>query len=113
VDRISVQAPAQDLGNARSPLTLSFRSEASEAMTKKPIDMPKFANEGEEADWWASRTGREFVKRKSAESLKKATAPRESHLVGQLNGTASVRIGLRLPEPDVTKVFPENGIRRK
>ena len=36
--------------------------EGSEAMKKKPIDMPKFANEAEEADWWASRQGREFVK---------------------------------------------------
>jgi hypothetical protein len=31
---------------------------------KKPIGMPKFVNEAEEADWWASRQGREFVKQK-------------------------------------------------
>jgi hypothetical protein len=35
-------------------------------MKKKPIDMPKFVDEAEEADWWASRSGREFVKQKSA-----------------------------------------------
>ena len=33
--------------------------EGSEAVKKKPIGMPKFLNEGEEADWWASRQGRE------------------------------------------------------
>ena len=72
-------------------------------MKKKPIDMPKFANEAEEADWWAGRQGREFVKRKSADSLKEPSAPKGSRLVGQLNRTASVQIALRLPEPDVTK----------
>ena len=73
------------------------------SMKKKPIDMPKFVNEGEEADWWASRQGREFVKQKSAGPLKKGSAQKGSRLVGQLNRTASVQIALRLPEPDVTK----------
>src|ERR1035441_2686661 len=77
--------------------------EGSEFMTKKPIDMPKFLNEAEEADWWASRPGREFVKRKSAEPLKKGGAPRGSRLVGQLNRSGSVQIALRLPEPDLKK----------
>jgi hypothetical protein len=72
-------------------------------MKKKPIDMPKFANEAEEADWWTSREGREFVKQKSAELLKKGSAPRGSRLVGQLNRTPTVQIALRLPEPDITK----------
>jgi hypothetical protein len=72
-------------------------------MKKKPIDMPKFLNEGEEADWWASRQGREFVKQKSAGPLKKGSVRKGSHFVGQLNRTASVQIALRLPEPDVTK----------
>ena len=72
-------------------------------MRMKQIDMPKFVNEGEEADWWASRQGREFVKQKSAEPVKKGTAPKGSRLVGRLNRTPSVQIALRLPEPDVTK----------
>ena len=75
-------------------------------MNKRPIDIPKFANEGEEADWWASRQGREFVKQQSAGSLRsplpKGSVPKGSRLVGQLNRTASVQIALRLPEPDVT-----------
>ena len=72
-------------------------------MKKKPIDIPKFANEAEEADWWTSREGREFVKQRSAEPLKEPSAPKGSRLVGQLNRTASVQIALRLPEPDITK----------
>ncbi len=65
--------------------------------------MPKFASDEEEANWWASRQGREFVKRKSAALLKKGTAPKGSHLVGRLNRTQSIQIALRLPEPDVAK----------
>jgi hypothetical protein len=72
-------------------------------MKKKPIAMPKFTNEGEEADWWASRQGREFVKQNATGPTKKRVAPKGSRLVGQLNRTASVQIALRLPEPDVTK----------
>jgi predicted DNA binding CopG/RHH family protein len=71
-------------------------------MKKKPIDMPQFVNEGEEADWWASRQGREFVKQKSTGS-KRASVSKGSRLVSQLNRTASVQIALRLPEPDVSK----------
>ena len=72
-------------------------------MKKKPIDAPKFVDEAEEADWWASRRGREFVKQKSAEPVKKGSALKGSRLVGQLNRSPSVQIALRLPEPDVTK----------
>ena len=72
-------------------------------MKKKPITMPKFTNEGEEADWWASRQGREFVTQNAASPAKKRVAPKGSRLVGQLNRSASVQIALRLPEPDVTK----------
>ena len=72
-------------------------------MKKKSIELPKFANAEEEAAWWASRQGREFLKQKSAELPKKGGAPKGSRLVGQLNRTTSVQIALRLPEPDVTK----------
>ncbi|MBK9170788.1 MAG: hypothetical protein IPM24_25490 [Bryobacterales bacterium] len=71
-------------------------------MNKKPIVMPKFVNEAQEADWWASREGREFVKQKAA-GTGKGGAPSVSRLVGQLNKVASVQIALRLPEPDVAK----------
>lgn len=72
-------------------------------MKKKTIVMPKFVNEEQEADWWASREGREFVKQKAAETMKKGGAPQGSRLVGQLNKVASVQIALRLPEPDIAK----------
>jgi hypothetical protein len=49
-------------------------------MKKKPIVMPKFVNEAQEADWWASREGHEFVKRKAARTGKKGAAPKGSTL---------------------------------
>jgi predicted DNA binding CopG/RHH family protein len=68
---------------------------------KKTIQPPAFANEDEEATWWASRQGREFLKKKSAQPQKQVT--KGSLLVGQLNRRASVQIALRLPGPDVLK----------
>ena len=66
---------------------------------KKAIKLPTFANEDEEATWWASLQGREFLKQKRAEPQKQA--PKGSRLVGQLNRNASVQIALRLPGTDV------------
>ncbi|SRR6266567_9117161 len=68
---------------------------------KKTIQPPKFADEGEEATWWASRQGREFLKKKSAAPQNKVA--KGSPLVGKLNRAASVQIALRLPGPDVEK----------
>jgi predicted DNA binding CopG/RHH family protein len=68
---------------------------------KKTMQLPTFANEDEEATWWASRRGREFLKQKSTEPQKKAA--KGSRLVGQLNRASSVQIALRLPGPDVEK----------
>ncbi len=70
-------------------------------MKKKPIVMPKFASEAQEADWWAGPEGRRFVKQKAAGTTKKGGAAQGSRLVGRLNKAASVQIALRLPEPDV------------
>ena len=72
-------------------------------MKKKPITTPGFANEREEADWWAGRQGREFVKQNAAGRSKKGVAPKGSRLVRQLNRTASIQIALRLPQPDLTR----------
>jgi len=71
------------------------------AHRRKPVKPPAFANEDAEANWWASRQAREFLKRKSAEPQKKVA--KGSRLVGQLNRAASVQIALRLPGPDVEK----------
>ena len=72
-------------------------------MTKKPLSIPRFANEAEEADWWASRQGRAFLKQNAAKPVGGAVAPKGSPLVRKLNRTASVQIALRLPETDITK----------
>lgn len=65
--------------------------------------MPTFASEQKEADWWASRHGREFVKRKSAELLKEGSAAKRSRLLGRLQRMPSVQIALRLPAPDLAQ----------
>jgi len=67
---------------------------------KKTVEMPKFGSENEEADWWASREGREFVKRKSANTDKRNKG---SALVNRLKKVGSVQIALRLPSNDLTK----------
>src|ERR1041385_2478235 len=71
-------------------------------MKKKAIEIPKFATQAEEADWWASREGRAFLKNAAANPPKRGTA-NGSRLVGKLNRTSSVQIALRLPEPAVAK----------
>jgi hypothetical protein len=70
-------------------------------MKKKPTELPKFASEDDEAQWWASRQGRAFLKQKSIAGPSKPL--KGSRLVGQLKRTASVQIALRLPGPDVEK----------
>ena len=68
----------------------------------KRIDqVPKFKNEDQEAKWWASPDGREFLKR---QPLDNATWKQKgSPLVGKLSKANSVQIALRLPEPDLAK----------
>jgi hypothetical protein len=72
-------------------------------MKKRPMSLPKFLNEAQESDWWASRDGREFVKERSSASAKKGAKARGSKLVSALDKPASVQIALRLPAPDVAK----------
>jgi predicted DNA binding CopG/RHH family protein len=79
----------------------------------KRIDMPKFRNESEEADWWASRTGRAYVKQRTAEATAKGSKAGGSGLVAQLAKKSSVQIALRLPEGDLEqarKVASRKGI---
>jgi predicted DNA binding CopG/RHH family protein len=64
-------------------------------------NIPKFANEQEEAKWWASPQGREFVKKQSARRTKKGAGG--SKLVAKLAQANSVQIALRLPSPDLAK----------
>src|SRR5580658_1189150 len=68
---------------------------------RKTNQLPTFANCDEEATWWASRPGREFLKQKSTEPQRKSA--KGSRLVGQLNRASSVQIALRLPGSDLEK----------
>ena len=70
-------------------------------MTKKRVEIPKFKNEGQEADWWASKPGRDYVKQKSASAKSKGVETKGSRLVAKLNKESSVQIAIRLPEQDL------------
>jgi hypothetical protein len=72
-------------------------------MNKRALEMPKFKNESEEADWWASPAGRNYVKRKSAEAQSKGIGVTGSSLVAKLNRKSSVQIAIRLPEADIAQ----------
>ena len=67
----------------------------------KPSRVPRFKSEDDEAKWWASAEGREFLRRHSAAGTVKKR--RGSPLVAQLNRANSVQIALRLPAPDLAK----------
>lgn len=72
-------------------------------MNKKVLKMPKFKNEGEEADWWSSPLGRAYVKQKSAVTQSKGTKVRGSSMVGMLNRKGSVQIAICLPAADLAQ----------
>jgi len=63
--------------------------------------IPKFMNEDEEATWWSSAAGREFLKQQSAAGASRRQ--KGSPLVANLRRAASVQIALRLPAPDLAK----------
>ena len=89
---------------ARSAIILDADWEVSDYMTKRKLKVsaiPKFANEQEEAKWWASPEGREFVKEQSVRGSH--TAAGGSKLVAKLARANSVQIALRLPSPDLAK----------
>jgi predicted DNA binding CopG/RHH family protein len=81
-------------------------------MTKKTLKMPRFRSESQEADWWASRAGRDYVERKSAEAQAAGVRAKGSSLVARLN-KKSVQIAIRLPEADLAqarKIADRKGI---
>jgi hypothetical protein len=76
--------------------------------------MPKFKNESAEANWWASRAGRDYVKRKSDEARDKGQKVRGSRLVDTLTKKSSVQIAIRLPVADLEqarKIASRKGYR--
>ena len=72
-------------------------------MEATPLRLPRFKNESEEADWWASPAGRAYLKQKSAEARTLDVKPRGSKLVTSLNKKRSIQIAIRLPESDLEK----------
>ena len=56
----------------------------------KMIELPKFVSEDEEADWWAIRAGREYLKLKSVQQLSEGTRPKGSKMIEQLKDKTSV-----------------------
>ena len=82
-------------------------------MTKKSLQMPIFKSESEEADWWASRAGRAYVKQRSAEAQSKGLKASGSSLVAKLNKKRTEQIAIRLPEADLAqarKIAERKGI---
>jgi hypothetical protein len=69
--------------------------------TPKALKLPKFRNENEEAKWWESAQGRNFLK--AQPPARNPGKPKGSPLVSVLSRTASVQIALRLPAPDLAK----------
>jgi predicted DNA binding CopG/RHH family protein len=70
---------------------------------KKSTQIPKFKNESDEADWWASREGRDYVKRRSADAKSRATKAAGSHLVAKIAKQSTIQIAIRLPEGDLKR----------
>jgi predicted DNA binding CopG/RHH family protein len=67
---------------------------------KKRIEIPMFKSESQEADWWASRAGRDYVKQRSTEGQSKGVKPAGSRLLTQVK-KSSVQIAIRLSEGDL------------
>jgi hypothetical protein len=72
-------------------------------MNKKTPQMPRSKTENAEADWWASKAGRAYVKQKSGEAQSRGTTAGGSRLVTMLNKKSSVQIAIRLPEADLAQ----------
>jgi hypothetical protein len=72
-------------------------------MKKKPVKVPKFSDEGDEADWWASPEGREFVRTRAWRARAAGEIVKGSRLVAKLNGRLTVS---RCPPRSVSLVTP-------
>jgi predicted DNA binding CopG/RHH family protein len=72
-------------------------------MNRKMPKTLEFKSESEEADWWASRAGREYVKQKSVDAQSEGNKARGSSLVAKMNRKISVQIAIRLAEADLAQ----------
>ena len=80
-----------------------FDWDRNQTMKPKTVELPKFRSESEEADWLASRAGRDYVKQKSSGVRVKGIRIRGSALVAKRNKRKSVQIAIRLPEADLAQ----------
>lgn len=75
--------------------------------------MPKFKNESDEADWWASAAGRTFAEQKSRKAQAKGVKFSGSSVIARMNKKSTTQIALRLPGSDIEearKVAGRKGI---
>ena len=72
-------------------------------MNTKSLQIPRFRNQSDEADWWASPAGRAYVKERSGEAELKGIKVKGSTAVAGLNKKSSVQIAIRLAEADLAK----------
>ena len=70
-------------------------------MPRKTIEIPKFKSESEEADWWASAAGRDFLSKKSRALEERGVKPVGSRLVARLTKRRSIRVAIWLSQADV------------
>jgi len=68
---------------------------------KKELEMPRFKNENEEADWWTSTAGRAYLKKKAKDAQASGTKFECSAMVARLNKQSSTQIAIRLPGADI------------
>jgi len=73
----------------------NLRKISAHRISCEEIQMPKFKNESEEADWWSSREGRDSLKRKSSEAQSKGTKTAGSRLVSKIAKKNSIQIAIR------------------
>ncbi|MGA2326105.1 MAG: hypothetical protein ABSH05_07440 [Bryobacteraceae bacterium] len=60
-------------------------------MPRKAIEVPKFKSESDEADWWASAAGRDFLSKKARALEESGAKPTGSRLVAELNEESGLR----------------------
>ena len=58
-------------------------------MKERTTEVPKFGSEGDEADWWASRAGKEYVKQQSAAAHSEGKKVRGSSLIAKMNAASA------------------------
>jgi hypothetical protein len=84
-------------------LSLCGYSESEQDLNNS-VEIPKFRSKTDEAEWWASEAGRNFVKKKSRALRANSVVVAGSRLVSQLNRKGkSTQIAIRLPEEDIAQ----------